>query len=185
MLDEKDKHEAAGTLTYNNEWHAFELAGYELQSGESVEVSVFGYWIPGQITLDAAGWYLFMLDHVSIRLQSGLPARLCESSGGALPPLVHASQIHPLCWLPGPSVQKSEVFCRMSLLYYSTSLWQIMLFDYLNSMRSILQSKGQLNSITRRVFRRHCGSKAEFKGRSLSAELSTLRQNVIPQGGTT
>jgi DNA-binding NarL/FixJ family response regulator len=84
-----------GTLTYNSEWHSFELDGYELQSGESVAVSVFGYWIPGQLALDTAGWYLFTLDHVCIRLQSGLPARWCESSGGSLPPLVHASQMHP------------------------------------------------------------------------------------------
>ncbi len=95
MLDEKDKHEAAWKLTYNSEWHSFELDGYELQSGESIEVSVFGYWIPGQLALDAAGWYLFTLDQVSIRLQSGLPARLGESSGGSLPPLVHASAMHP------------------------------------------------------------------------------------------
>jgi signal transduction histidine kinase len=95
MLDETDKHEAAGTLTYNSEWHSFELDGYELQCGESMEVSVFGYWIPGQLALDTAGWYLFTLDQVSIRLQSGLPARLYESSGGSLPPLVHASAMHP------------------------------------------------------------------------------------------
>ncbi len=95
MLDEKDKQEAAGTLTYNSEWNSFELDGYELQCGESVEVSVFGYWIPGQIALDTAGWYLFTLDQVSVRLQSGLPARFCESSGGSLPPLLHASQMHP------------------------------------------------------------------------------------------
>src|SRR6266496_1473283 len=95
MLDEKDKHEAAWKLTYNSEWHSFELDGYELQSGESIEVSVFGCWIPGQLALDAAGWYLFTLDQVSIRLQSGLPARLGESSGGSLPPLVHASAMHP------------------------------------------------------------------------------------------
>ncbi|HEX9131947.1 MAG TPA: response regulator [Ktedonobacteraceae bacterium] len=94
MLDEKDKHEVAGTLTYNSEWNAFELDGYELQCGQSVEVSVFGYWIPGQIALDTAGWYLFTLDQVSVRLQNGLPARFCESSGGSLPPLLHASQMH-------------------------------------------------------------------------------------------
>ncbi len=95
MLDEKDKHEGAGTLTYNREWNSFELDGYELRCGESVEVSVFGYWIPGQLALDPTGWYLFTLDHVSVRLQSGLPARWCESSGGFLPPLLHASQMHP------------------------------------------------------------------------------------------
>lgn len=94
MRDEKDKQEAAGTLTYNSEWNYFELDGYELRCGESVEVAVFGYWIPGQIALDSAGWYLFTLDHVSVRLQSGLPARWCESSGGFLTPLFHSSQMH-------------------------------------------------------------------------------------------
>src|SRR6266699_5173308 len=95
MLDENDRHEVAGTLTYNSEWNSLELDGYELHCGESIEVSVFGYWIPGQLALDTAGWYLFTLDQVSIRLQSGLPARLFESSVGSLPPLVHASQMHP------------------------------------------------------------------------------------------
>jgi signal transduction histidine kinase len=95
MLDKKDKQEAAGTLTYNSEWNYFELDGYELHCGESVEVSVFGYWIPGQIALDTAGWYLFTLDQVSVLLHSGLPARVCESSGGSLTPLFHSSQMPP------------------------------------------------------------------------------------------
>jgi DNA-binding NarL/FixJ family response regulator len=95
MLDEKHRQAAAGTLTYNRDWNAFELDGYELQCGECVEISVFGYWIPGQLALDPAGWYLFTLDQVSVRLQSGLPARLCESSGGSLPPLLQASQMPP------------------------------------------------------------------------------------------
>src|SRR2546425_1184255 len=95
MLDENDRHEAAGTLTYNSEWNSLELDGYELQCGESMEVSVFGYWIPGQIALDTARWYLLTLDQVSIRLQSGLHARLGESSRSALPPLLHPSQMHP------------------------------------------------------------------------------------------
>jgi signal transduction histidine kinase len=95
MLDENDRHEVAGTLTYNSEWNYLELDGYELHCGESIEVSVFGYWIPGQLALDTAGWYLFTLDQVSIRLQSGLHARLCELSHSSLPPLLHPSQMHP------------------------------------------------------------------------------------------
>src|SRR6266568_2228026 len=95
MLDEKNNSEAAGTLTYNSEWNSLALDGYELHGGQSMEVSVFGYWIPGQLALDTAGWSLFTLDHVSIRLQSGLYARLCESSRSALPPLLHPSQMHP------------------------------------------------------------------------------------------
>jgi len=94
MPGENDTHEAAGTLTYNSEWNYLELDGYELHGGESMEVSVFGYWIPGQLTLDTAGWSLFTLDHVSIRLQSGLHARRGESSRSALPPLLHPSQMH-------------------------------------------------------------------------------------------
>jgi signal transduction histidine kinase len=95
MPDVKNKHEAAGTLTYNREWNALELDGYELHGGQSIEVSVFGYWIPGQLVLDTAGWSLFTLDHVSIRLQSGLHARLGESSRSALPPLLHPSPMYP------------------------------------------------------------------------------------------
>src|SRR6266849_5557727 len=95
MLAENDRHEGAGTLTYNSEWNSLELDGYELHCGESMEVSVFGYWIPGQLALDTAGWYLFTLDQVSIRLQSGLHVRLVESSRSSLPPLLHPSQMHP------------------------------------------------------------------------------------------
>jgi signal transduction histidine kinase len=94
MLGENDKHEGAGTLTYNSEWNSLALNGYELHGGQSMEVSVFGYWIPGQLALDTAGWYLFTLDHVSIHLQSGLHARLSESPRSALPPLLHPSQMH-------------------------------------------------------------------------------------------
>jgi signal transduction histidine kinase len=94
MPNERNKTEAAGTLTYNREWNAFALDGYELHGGQNIEVSVFGYWIPGQLALDAAGWSLFTLDHVSIRLQSGLHARLGASSRSALPPLLHSSQMH-------------------------------------------------------------------------------------------
>jgi hypothetical protein len=100
MSGGKDTHEAAGTLTYNSDWNSLELDGYELQCDDSMEVSVFGYWIPGQLALDTAGWYLFTLDQVSIRLQSGLHARLSESSRGALTPLFHPSQMppaHPHC----------------------------------------------------------------------------------------
>ena len=94
MPSEKDKHEAAGTLTYNIEWNALALDGYELHGGECMEVSVFGYWIPGQLALDTTGWYLLTLDHVSIRLQGGLYARLCASSHDALRPFLQPSQMH-------------------------------------------------------------------------------------------
>ena len=95
MLDENDRYEAAGTLTYNSEWNALALDGYELHGGESMEVCVFGYWIPGQLALDTAGWSLFTLDHVSIRLQSGQHARRGESSRSALRPFLQSSRMHP------------------------------------------------------------------------------------------
>ncbi|GCE48866.1 histidine kinase/DNA gyrase B/HSP90-like ATPase [Thermosporothrix hazakensis] len=70
---------AKGVLAYNSETNRLELDGYELQRGESIEIHVLGSWIPGQIALDSGGWYLFTLDHVGIRLHSGLPARFCDS----------------------------------------------------------------------------------------------------------
>jgi FixJ family two-component response regulator len=54
------------------------LDGHELSRGENIEINVFGSWIPGQVAVDAAGWYLVTLDQVGIRLQSGLPARSGE-----------------------------------------------------------------------------------------------------------
>jgi hypothetical protein len=68
----------------------------------------------------------------------------------------------PLCWLLGQSVQKSAVFGSMILLYYCTSLWHMMLFDCLNSVRSMLLSQGQLNSVTQKVFRKQYKTKEEF-----------------------
>lgn len=70
----------SGTLIYNNESNCLTLEGRELKRGESIEIRVFGSWIPGQVAIDSGGWYLFTLDHVGIRLHSGLPARLNEMS---------------------------------------------------------------------------------------------------------
>ena len=70
---------ATGTLIYNSECNCLELDGYELQSGENIEIRVFGSWIPGQIAVDSGGWYLFTLDHVGIRLHTGLPARFSNA----------------------------------------------------------------------------------------------------------
>lgn len=64
-----------GTLVYNSSSNCLELDGQELKRGESIEIRVFSSWIPGQIAMDAGGWYLFTLDHVGIRLHTGLPAR--------------------------------------------------------------------------------------------------------------
>jgi signal transduction histidine kinase len=79
MLGGKDRNTTAGTLTYNGEWNCLELDGYPLQCGDRIEVSVFGYWIPGQIALDTAGWYLITLDQAEIRLNTALTARFCET----------------------------------------------------------------------------------------------------------
>jgi len=45
--------------------------------------------------------------------------------------------------------------------------------------------KGQLNSVTLKVFGRHYGLKEEFNGLNMSVGLSTSRHNFIPQGRTT
>ncbi len=73
-----------GTLMYNGEWNSLELDGYELHSGESLEISVFGYWIPGQLVVDPAGWHLLTPDQVEIPLHSGLTAR--RGAPGSFPP---------------------------------------------------------------------------------------------------
>jgi len=56
-----------------------------------------------------------------------------------------------------------------------------MLFDCLNSVRSMLLSKGQLHSITQKVFRWQYKTKEEFNGLNMSVELSTSRHNFIPR----
>src|SRR5436853_6575980 len=79
-----------GTLMYNSKWNSLELDGRELQNGDKVEISVFGYWIPGQIALDRSGWHLLTPDQVEIRLHSGLTARYSEQGISPIP------RFHPL-----------------------------------------------------------------------------------------
>jgi YesN/AraC family two-component response regulator len=79
MPDRDTTHTKTGTLVYNSECNCLELDGYELQSGENIEIRVFGSWIPGQVAVDSGGWYLFTLDHVGVRLHTGLPARFSET----------------------------------------------------------------------------------------------------------
>src|SRR5947209_16031295 len=79
-----------GTLMYNSKWNSLELDGRELQNGDKVEISVFGYWIPGQIALDRSGRHLLTPDQVEIRLHSGLTARYSEPGISPIPPF------HPL-----------------------------------------------------------------------------------------
>ena len=78
MVEETNGRTVMGTLVYNSAYNCLELDGYELQCGEVIEIRVFGSWIPGQILVDPGGWYLFTLDHVGIRLHTGLPARFRE-----------------------------------------------------------------------------------------------------------
>jgi FixJ family two-component response regulator len=89
MPDENAARLATGTLIYNSEYNCLELDGYELQSGENIEIRVFGSWVPGQVSVDSGGWYLFTLDHVGIRLHTGLPARFANAG------VVSASILQP------------------------------------------------------------------------------------------
>lgn len=84
-----------GTLMYNSEWNRLELDGDALQTGDKVEICVFGYWIPGQIALDTAGWHLLTPDLVEIPLRSGLSARHGQLESSPLPPL-HSLQMDAL-----------------------------------------------------------------------------------------
>lgn len=57
-----------------------ELDGLLLQTGDQVELRIFGAFIPGTIAHDQRGWYFVTSDQVSIRLQTGLHARLIRPS---------------------------------------------------------------------------------------------------------
>ncbi|GAC1463206.1 MAG: hypothetical protein PVS3B1_03830 [Ktedonobacteraceae bacterium] len=80
MLHEPDDaaQTATGTLIYDGERNCLMLDGHELASGDNVEIRVFGSWVPGQVAIDSAGWYLLTLDQVGIRLHTGLAARSSE-----------------------------------------------------------------------------------------------------------
>jgi hypothetical protein len=64
-----------GRLAYNLEHKRLELNGNLLHYGDRLELRILGYWIPGQIAHDDAGWYLCTHDGVGVRLRSGLTAR--------------------------------------------------------------------------------------------------------------
>ena len=71
----------------------------------------------------------------------------------------------------------------MILLYYYTSLWQMMQFDCLNSVCSMSPSKGPLNSVTQKVFRRQYKVKEEFNNLNTnmrSSYLSSVFLTVAP-----
>ena len=52
---------------------------------------------------------------------------------------------------------------------------------HLNGVSYVVLFKGQLNSVTQKVFGRHYEHKEEFNGFGLSVRLSTLRDNLIPR----
>lgn len=49
-----------------------------LNPDDWLDLSVFGYWIAGQVKVDPGGWYLLTRDQVGIRLRAGLRVRLRE-----------------------------------------------------------------------------------------------------------
>ena len=96
MPDKDNEHVAADVLIYNSENNYLILNGQQLQEGASLEIYVFGSWIPGQVALDGGGWYLTTLDQVGIRLHTGLPARSGAFSitpSVAQPPCTPSSRI--------------------------------------------------------------------------------------------
>ncbi len=111
MLEGKDTPTTLGMLIYNSECNCLELDDYALSCGENIEIRVFGSWIPGQIAVDPGGWYLFTLDHVGIRLHTGLPARFCEShpSGAFTLPAEQIAASHILLVDDDPSLLQALV----------------------------------------------------------------------------
>lgn len=63
-----------------------ELEGFLLQTGDQLEIRLFGFWVPGTIAHDQGGWYFLTQNQVGIRLQTGLTARslLLPSTTGQL-----------------------------------------------------------------------------------------------------
>ncbi len=82
MLHEQNNRVQISTdaLIYDAERNCLILDGHELSSNDNIEIQVFGSWVPGQVAIDSAGWYLLTLDQVGIRLHTGLPARSSEFS---------------------------------------------------------------------------------------------------------
>ena len=92
MTDENNALLTTGNLLYDSERDCLLLEGHELSRGENIEIHVFGSWIPGQVAMDSAGWYLVTLDQVGIRLQSGLLARSSEFRFSTTPTLQPVQQ---------------------------------------------------------------------------------------------
>jgi hypothetical protein len=65
-----------------------------------------------------------------------------------------------------------------------TSLWPVMLVNcHFTGISCMFLLKGQLNSVTQKVFGRQYVPKEEFNGLNMSVGLSTSRHHLIPQGG--
>jgi uncharacterized protein DUF5348 len=69
-----------GKLTYDQQTKRLVLNGNVLAPGDSLDLHVFGYWIPGHIAQDRTGWFLLTLDDIGIRLRPGLLARHIDST---------------------------------------------------------------------------------------------------------
>lgn len=69
-----------GQLIIHQKDGLLELDDFLLQTGDQVELRIFGAFIPGTIAHNQRGWYFLTSDQVSVRLQSGLHARLIKPS---------------------------------------------------------------------------------------------------------
>jgi hypothetical protein len=73
-----------------------------------------------------------------------------------------------LYWLLGSSVEKSGIFGGVISLSDQTSLWPVLLVNrHLNGVSCMFLLKGQLHSVTQKVFGRQYGPKEELNGLNL------------------
>lgn len=63
-----------------------EFQGKLLTEEDTIEICIFGHWLPGRLAHDSNGWYLLTPDNVGIRLRSGILARLPEGTPLISPP---------------------------------------------------------------------------------------------------
>ena len=67
-----------GQLILHDKENLLELDGFLLQTGDQVELCLFGTFIPGTIAHNQRGWYFLTSFQVGIRHQTGLLVHLCE-----------------------------------------------------------------------------------------------------------
>jgi FixJ family two-component response regulator len=99
MFNIKDNDSTPGVLQYNLERNRLYLYEREVHVDDSIEIYVFDAWIPGKVVVDNGEWYLLTADQVSVRLHSGLHARLC--------PLPSSSATSTSASYPNQAVQAS------------------------------------------------------------------------------